>query len=313
MRSETRRLTEGAMASGIYAVLLLLSYYTPFGVVTTLLLPVPFVVYAARHRIGDVVVMAAVCTLLTVLLTGVASLFLPLWSSLTGGTMGVVYRQRREAYWAFSAGMIATLVSFLLFLVVMNFLFSVNLLTEMRRLMEESLQMSQSLLQRVGLEAPENPLLAQLPDMFVALFPFLLFFSAATASLLVHWLGGTILRRLGTPVPRLPAFHTWRFPRLLLYLYLPVLLYMFVPAESRWAPLEPVLMNLQPAFEVLFVLQGLSFIFFLTEIGKWPKSVRIIAVVGLFLPPFSLLFSLAFSILGIVDVGFPLRERLRSS
>jgi len=51
----------------------------------------------------------------------------------------------------------------------------------------------------------------------------------------------------------------------------------------------------------------------LTEIGKWPKSVRIIAVVGLFLPPFSLLFSLAFSILGIVDVGFPLRERLRSS
>ena len=301
------------MASGIYAILLLLSHYTPLGTVTTLLLPVPFLVYAARHRAGDLAAVAGVCTLLTLLLTGVASLFLPIWSGLTGGVMGAIYRRRHEAYLAFSAGMIATLLSFLVLLALLNVLFSVNLLAEMRLLMEESVRLSQSLLGSVGLGSPENPFLEQLPEMFVRMFPFLLFFSAAAISLLVHWIGGTILRRLGTPAPRLPAFHSWRFPRLLLFIYLPVLLYMMIPAESRWAPLEPVLFNLQPAFEVLFIIQGLSFVFFLTEGGKLHKSFRVIAVVGLLLPPFSLLFSFALSILGIVDVGFPLRERISSS
>ncbi len=302
------------MASGIYAVLLLLSFYTPLGTVTTLLLPVPFVVYAARHRVGDLVAMVGVSTLLTLLLTGVASLFLPLWAGLTGGAMGIMYQKKRqEAYWAFSAGMLATLFSFLVLLILLNVLFSVNLLTEMRLLMEESIRLSRSLLDSVGLESPEVSFFDQLPDLFVRMFPFLLFFSAATISLLVHWIGGTILRRLGTSAPRLPAFHTWRFPRLLLFLYLPVLLYMLIPAESRWEPLEPVLLNLQPAFEVLFVIQGLSFVFFLIETKKWPKSLRVIAVIGLLLPPFSLLFTMAFSILGIVDVGFPLRERISSS
>jgi len=301
------------MASGIYAILLLLSHYTPLGTVTTLLLPVPFLVYAARHRAGDLAAVAGVCTLLTLLLTGVASLFLPIWSGLTGGVMGAIYRRRHEAYLAFSAGMIATLLSFLVLLALLNVLFSVNLLAEMRSLMEESLRMSQSLLGSMGIESTDDAVFHQLPDMFVRMFPFLLFIFAATVSFLVHWIGGTILRRLGTPAPRLPAFHTWRFPQILLFLYLPVLLYMMVPAESRWEPLEPVLMNLSPAFEVLFIIQGLSFVFFLCEHGKLHKSLRVVAVAGLLLPPFSLLFTLVLSILGIVDVGFPLRERILSS
>jgi len=309
---DTRRLTEGAMVSGIYAVLLLLSYFTPLGVVSTLVLPVPFLVYAARHRAGDLVAVVTVCTLLTVILVGLPSVFLPLWSGLTGGVMGTVYRLRREAYLAFSAGMVATLVSFLCMLVIMNLFFSVNMLQDLRQAMEESLRMTQSWLESMGLDVPENPQLAQLPDMLVRMFPFLLFFSSATVSLLTHWIGGTVLRRLGTSAPRLPAFHTWRFPRLLLFLYLPVLLYLLIPPSSRVAALEPVLINLQAAFEVLFIIQGLSFVFFLAKARNLHKSVPVLAVVGLILPPFSLLFSLVLSILGIVDVGFPLRERISS-
>ncbi len=301
------------MVSGIYAVLLFLSYYTPLGTVTAMLLPVPFLVYAARHRVGDVVAVIAVCTMLTLVLVGLPTLFLPLWAGLTGGVMGIFYQRRNEAYLAFSAGLVATLVSFLLMLILMNLLFSFNLLVEMRQLIEESLRMTQSWMGGLGLEIPEDPLLEQLPEMFVQMFPFLLFFSSAAISLLTHWVGGTILRRLGTPAPRLPAFHTWRFPRVLLFIYLPVLLYMLIPPSSRVAALEPILINLQPAFEILFIIQGLSFVFFLSKVRNLHKAIPVLAVVGLFLPPFSLLFSLVLSILGIVDVGFPLREQISSS
>ena len=68
-----------------------------------------------------------------------------------------------------------------------------------------------------------------------------------------------------------------------------------------------VISNLSFILQMLMVLQGVAFVFYLTHVKGYPKAVPIIVIVLMFLLPFILYIV---RILGIIDLGFDLRKRL---
>jgi uncharacterized protein YybS (DUF2232 family) len=68
-----------------------------------------------------------------------------------------------------------------------------------------------------------------------------------------------------------------------------------------------VIANLSFILQMLMVLQGLSFVFYITHVKGYPKAVPIVVIVLIFLLPFILYIV---RILGIIDLGFDLRKRL---
>lgn len=110
-------------------------------------------------------------------------------------------------------------------------------------------------------------------------------------------------------LPSFPPIRDWKMPRSFVWYYLIALFAdMLVPKETG-SFMATAIVNLVPLFMVAFAVQGISFLFFLGYIKRkmWIPWTGVAVVI--FISP---LFS-AFSLLGVFDTAFPIRDRFRKS
>lgn len=309
--NQSRRITEGALMLAIFMVLLLISVFVPFiSIVGMFLLPVPFVFYAAKHGWKPSLLMFVVALILTTIFATLLSLPLAVLMGFGGMTIGTAIHKKVSPYETLARGTLGFIVG-LLFIVVSSQVFlSVNFVDQFELIVEDSLEMSSEWMEQIGsgeqVEQMEEMLRLQM-EMFIDLLPVFLVSMAVILALLSQWIGYKFINRLEKKQLRFPPFRNLRFPTSLLWIYFFALLFSFFdldPSSIYYTAVQ----NLFVITGLIMTVQGFSFIFYYANHKKLSKAVPIFSIVLTILFPTFLLYFVR--ILGIIDIGFRLRDRL---
>ncbi|AZB41120.1 DUF2232 domain-containing protein [Bacillus sp. FJAT-42376] len=304
----TNALTEGAIMLALFAVAVLITITVPLlGMITSFALPIPFIIYALRHDARSSFLLFA-ASLPVVFITGsISALIAAAPTALTGMIMGTLYKKRGSAP-AVIGGTFAFLATILGSYVISVLFFQVNPLAEFKSMMTESIDMATSFMKTMGQSPDEEQmkLLRTQVDQFFNLLPTVLVMCSFFFSIVTHAIASPILKRLKLEVKPLKPFREWKLPKSIAWYYFAVILLSYLGFE-KGSYLNIAVTNLFFILMVLLIIQGLSFLFYYAYAKGIAKGIPIaVSIFSLFLP--FLLYPIQF--LGIIDIGFKLREKI---
>jgi uncharacterized protein YybS (DUF2232 family) len=291
------KVRDGVILCGVFTVLIA-SLFTPLSILTIWFLPLPFFLYTAKHSWPSAVPPAAVIGVLTLILLHPLWMIGVVFAAATGMVMGAFYRSSSSSGTdVVLAGLVAGAAVLLLGLAAAQYGFGV--LAEFQRLWQEQWDLAAEMVQNSVPDASVPPL----PPLAAVLPLFLAVLTVPTVLLSV-WAGRKLLIRFGFPDKRLPPFHRWRFPRSFLFYYLVSCVAALLFDAESWA--YSFFAGSFMILDILFAVQGLSFLSFLLHRKGMSRGWLWFAVLALFIPPAAFLLL----VLGILDVGTRWRERL---
>jgi len=304
----SKEIAEGGLFSGIFAVLLILTLYTPLGLISIYLLPVPTIIFGYRNSSKGGLVVVLVNLLLGQLFAGIYGLFIGLVTGTVGLAMGVLYR-RNGSIFALIGGGLVTIVNLIFVLAISNFLFKVNIVENIKEYLLQSLNTIEAIIKSA------DPLLADqaftaYQDFFNTIeiiIPFMIITFSVLFTMINYSVSRMILNRLGTKIEGLPPFREWTLPKSVFYYYIITIIAMMTPLMEQ-AVFKTIFANLYPLLQILFIIQGLSFVFFYVFQKKKGKAWQVIASICAFIP----LLSQVIHLLGIFDLGLNLRKKLEA-
>lgn len=222
--------------------------------------------------------------------------------------MGIFLYNKKSAFAVLLGGSLANAVTLVSIYVVMIVFFGVdpvsflvNQLTEQINAMTDAMSF---MFQDQGMKQIE--LITQTLELIPMLTPMLIVAIGAMYALVIELVSTPILRRLGGHFPKWVPFRNWGFPKSIFWYYILTLLGVMFTSEESSGALYVVCINLYYMLELAMVIQGLSFIFFYFHSKKVHKSIPIlISIFGM------IIISPLISILGIIDIGFDLRKRMK--
>jgi uncharacterized protein YybS (DUF2232 family) len=293
---------------GIATVFLLLSILTPLSIITFSLLMIPVLVQYVKLDTKRFLLFYGVSLAIVYLITslimmgwvGVLLVSVSLFLLPPVIQMGNLYKKRAAARSVLTAGTVTLLAEMLLSLLV-SYAFGLNLIDKMKLFMMESLNTLPPQMQ--GVLAIDKDLLVQLMSQMLPLYMigFSLFLVVVT-----HWLTRKLLNRSGEMIPAFKPIRDWMLHRSLIWYYVVALFMEFFVHDTN-SIFFTILINLLPILTGLFAVQAIAFLFFVAHSNRWNRTLPFCGIVVLiFFPPAYFIFSL----LGVFDVAFPIRERV---
>ncbi|RST70982.1 DUF2232 domain-containing protein [Siminovitchia acidinfaciens] len=306
----TRMLTEGALMLGVFTVLLLLSVFVPMAMLATqFFLILPFLLYSSKYPIRNSIVLVVGAILMSMIAGTVLAAPIAILYGTTGTIMGYCIRTGKSKMVTYMASSLTFLGNVVLFYVIAAQLFGMNFLDELIRMFTTSVDQYAGLMKALG-QTPDPNVTKQLNDMiglFKTLAPSLLLGGAFVSVILFMVINFPIIKRFGVDVPKFPPFRTVKFPKSILWYYLITLVGTLFIKPEEGTFLHMAIINAAYILQILLLIQGLAFIFYYSHVKKWSKAIPIMATVMTLLLP--LFFSLV-RLLGIIDLGFDLRQRM---
>lgn len=310
--NQSKRLTEGALFSAIYIALMLVTFIPVLALIAIFLLPVPFVIYTSRHGAKSGALMSIVAIIFTALFFTIASVPLTILMALGGVLIGHAIYKKRSAYETLAYGTVGFIAGLLFTVIILQILFGINVMQQIESVATEEMQWYISIVEDIGVgtdtDVDIETVLSNQIQLFINLFPALLALTAIVIAFLSQWLSYKILNRIDKKEYYFPPFRDLKLPASIIWLYLIVIIASFFdlnPDGMMFIGVQNALMIL----EMLLAVQGFSFIFFFSYYKKWFKAIPIISIVITILFPIILLYFVR--ILGIIDIGLNLRERLK--
>ncbi|MFE5322311.1 DUF2232 domain-containing protein [Paenibacillus sp. NPDC056579] len=289
-------------------ILLLLSVITPLSIITFSLLMIPVVVQfvkldTKRFLLHYGVSLAIVYVLTSLFLVGWAGVLLVSMSLFFLPPviqMGNLYKKRAAARTVLTAGTVTLLAEMLLSLVV-SYMFGFNIIDKIKQFMTESINTLPDQLK--GMVALDQDVLVQLMSQMLPLY---MIGISLFLIVITHWLSRKILNRSGESIPAFKPIREWMLPRSFVWYYMIALFMEFFVKDTN-SMLFTILINLLPLLTAAFAIQALAFLFFVVHTNRWNRALPIGGIVLLFIfPPAYFIFSM----LGVFDVAFPIRERM---
>lgn len=308
--NNVHKLTEGAVFLAVFAVLLLITLYVPvIGTVSVFFLALPFIMFAAKSDRISAVVFLIGAVLLSLIIGSVLAIPLALTFGLTGSVIGDFIRENKSRASSFIAGTLVFLASMLLQYAVAVAFFKMNFIEEGIALIEESISMSKGIIEGMG-QNVDDTMMDQFSaglKMVETLTPSLFVMMSLISVFIIQLVSFPVAKRFGIEVESWKPFRELSLPKSILWYYLITIAasFIFNPAEGSYWFLA--LVNIAFILQLFMIIQGLAFIFFFSHLKGFPRAVPIIATVFTFLIPFLLYIV---RILGIIDLGFDLRQRL---
>ncbi|PLR94046.1 YybS family protein [Bacillus sp. T33-2] len=307
---EINRLTEGAVLLAAFAVFLLITLYIPaVGVVMNLFLSLPFILYSAKYGWKPTAVFTLGALLLSLVIGSLLAIPLTLAFGLTGIVMGSTIRIGKSRLQIYIAGSLAFLATMLIQYVVAVAFFQFNFIEQVMDMLQESVDLSISMLENIGQPANKR-VIAEFHntlELFETIMPSMFVLIAFTTVFLIQLVSFPILNRLGIKVVKWKPLREWTLPKSILWYYLiSMVASMFIqPAEGTYWYVA--LANLLYVLQILIILQGISFLFYVSYIKGYSMAIPVTGVILSLLIPFILYIV---RILGIIDLGFDLRKRI---
>ncbi|KKK36854.1 membrane protein [Mesobacillus campisalis] len=306
----TYKLTEGAILLAIFAVLLLISLYVPgLGLVATLFMPLPFMMFAAKNDGKSAAVFTVAAVLISLIFGTLLAIPLALAHGSTGAVMGYMISKGKGRLAIFVAGSLVFLVNTVLQYAAAVALFKINFIDEMLAAFRESISMSAGMMERMG-QTVDDGVMEQLEgtvELMETLMPSMFVLASFLIVFLVQLVSIPILKRFGIDVSRWKPFRELRLPKSVLWYYLFSLISSMLISPDTGGYWVWAVTNLLFVLQFLILLQGFSLIAYFYHVKGYSKAIFVVTVILALLIPILLYIV---RILGIIDLGFDLRKRL---
>ncbi|MCM3262054.1 YybS family protein [Paenibacillus lautus] len=287
----------------IVYLLLLLSLLTPFSIVTAFLLVLPVAILFTALNTKSFI-MHVVPVWLIALLIHPIYLLLAIYFAIPGIVMGYLYRKRKAAMQVLKYGMAVMLVELLVLLMISTAFFQLNL----SEYVDEIVKMTTAPLTEMGVEGGlggqflGTELDTQLiKDQTMRLVPFAMIISSFLMTVVTHALARPTLNSMGLSVPRLKPAREWMLPRSLIWYYLLIFFINIATVNSDNTFMKMIVANATPLLQICFMIQALSFFYYLAHERKWHPIAPLLTAIPIVLFPPAM-------IIGILDLAFPLRQ-----
>jgi len=309
--NQSRKITDGALLTAVYVVLLLLVIFIPFFIsFGVFILSIPFIIYAAKYNWKPSLIMFSVAILLSFVFATIVSLPLTLLAGIGGIAIGSTMSMNLSAYEVWARGTLGFIVGFVLVVLILQFVLNINIYAEMDIIIEESINMMKTIIDQFDFGAEvENQIVMFEEQMYT--FKDLLPSSIALVSILFaflsQWISYKIINKMENRNLSFPPFKNFNLPVAVLWIYFFALILSFIDLNHDDG-LYLVILNIIALTIVLIAIQGFSFVFFYADLKNLHKAIPIMVVVLTLLLPFLFLFIIR--IIGIIDLGFSLKSRL---
>ncbi|MFT4414570.1 YybS family protein [Fredinandcohnia humi] len=302
----TKIITEGAMLLAVYSILLLVSLYVPIiGMVLGFLLPIPFILFTVKYQVKQTILFMVIGLFLSGLLGSIMGVTYAITFGITGIVLGELVKRKRTGIELFLGASLSYLSTILLLYIATITILQIDVIALLTESSRESFEMAKSMMEATGTPANAQTF-AQLKaalDMTQYMIPSLFVFLAMLLAFITVLSIYPILKRLRVQMNPFPPFREVTFPKSILWYYLLILLFSFMEIEEGTFAYSAFL-NFFFILQLFIVIQGISFIHFFCYQKKIPKAIPVILTI---LTPFLLYI---IRILGIIDLGFQLRERV---
>lgn len=309
--TKSNKITEGALLTSAYIILILMTAFIPLlGTFTFFALPIPFIIYTARHNWQPALMMFIAAMVLSLIFATLFSLPMTLLMAFGGIMIGKAIYDKRSAYETWARGAVGFIFGLVIVFIMIEFVFQINIFAEMDKVIAESMNLMQSISNQVGLDNEIDEQMKLLEDqmhLFKDLIPASMALISILMAFIAQWLSYKIINRLEQRKLYFPKFTAFNLPVSVVWIYFIFLVVLFF-VEDDGGSLYIVVMNVVLLLMMLLVIQGFSFIFFFANYKKVSKAIPIIIVVITLLIPGILL--LIVRILGIVDLGYGLKRRI---
>jgi len=314
--NRTREVVESSLLVALAVVLFLASYVLPVvGMVFALVCPAPLVVLGLRHSLGRAVLGVLVASFLVSALTGVTGgLFFLLGFGMLGVGLGFFARRLDSSVEILLYGVLVSLAGKLILMVLIAKITGINPLGldsgDVNAVMGNVLAVYERLgMSKEALGIAEEQIRSTL-NLLPFVFPALLTMASALDSFLSYVISRAVMKRIGKGVlPPIPAFSYWRFPKNLFWALLVAVLFSMASYIENIPEIIPRIgMNLRILVMILFYLQGLAVAW---AYMRHKGTGRVLRYTGVVLSLFVPLLTQVILLLGIIDMWFDLRSRMR--
>ncbi|RXJ02825.1 DUF2232 domain-containing protein [Anaerobacillus alkaliphilus] len=307
----TKVMTEGAIFAAIFAILAFATVVLPIlASVLIWILPLPFIVYTVRNGWKPGLMLWVVASFVSFIIGGFVLLTSAIMFGSSGIVVGELYRRKKSAFTVLLGGSLAYIANLILSFIVSIVVFDLNPIKVIQELMLESVQTAEAMLVAIG-QDPRTQLepLLDFIERIIFLAPSLIITTGVFYALFIQLIAYAVLKRLRIKVAHFKPFREWGFPKSFLWYYLIASIFILVGLEEGTA-LYLVMWNLFPLLEIAMTIQGLAVVFFYIHAKGFHKSISVIVIIVTFFLPFLLYI---YRILGIIDLGFELRKRIKNS
>ncbi|MBD3861133.1 YybS family protein [Bacillus sp. 28A-2] len=309
---QTKALVEGAIMISIFSVMTLFYLYVPLlSIIFFLAAPIPIILYTIRHGLKKGIAAGAIGIVISFLIGSINGLLSAPMLIAVGIGMGVFYSRRQPGN-AIITGALIYLFSFLISFVVSVQLFEIDIMGIAKESIEQIIPMVESALKQSGASeqdiAKQLKQFTELQNTALSALPVALLILVTLMAFVNHWFVQPLIKRFVKDMPALKKFKDMRLPKSMVWYYLLTLLLMLIQSEKG----SFLWLVQTSAFQILFILmliQGLSFIFYYCHEKNISKVVPIFAIV------LSVLYSpigVIVRIIGIADIGFDLRDKVKN-
>lgn len=309
-----RILTEGAVLLAAFIVLLMLTIYVPLiGIILNLMLPLPFILFAAKHDWKSTVVFVIASLLLSLIAGAIFSFPLIIPYSITGAVMGYLIQKNRSRTIILLTCSIVFLLNLVVLYAVTAAVFHFNFIDEMIKMFKDDLSKTANIMKSLGQQKKTQQTIKQFEtalDLIRTLVPSLFVLLSLTYVFIIQLVSLPFLKRFKINVANWKPFREISLPKSLLWYYLVISLIGMLVHPQAGTYWSTAIINLNYILMMLMFFQGLSFIYYFFYQRNASKSFPIIITVMIFLLP-TLLFYVVV-ILGIIDLGFGLRVRFKN-
>ncbi|WP_082232013.1 YybS family protein [Halobacillus massiliensis] len=309
--NDTRKITEGALMTGAYLLLLLIILFTPIvGSFLIFVLPIPFIFYSYRHgfKVGMLMMVAAI--VFTLVFATVFSLPATLMAGIGGLFVGEAMHKKRSAYETWASGSLGFIIGLVSVFLITQLLFGMNWMDEIQTALDESFSMAENMMGAFGSSEEVQQQLTGMEEQIRALpdyLPSILAIMGILIAFISQWVSYKVINRVEGKKFYFPSFRHYNLPVSVLWYYFFALIFSYVFAESNniW---YLAAINVYTLTGVFLVLQGFAFLFYYVHIKGQSKALPIVVIAGSLLFPTIVMYLIR--ILGIIDIGFSLRQRL---
>ena len=302
-------ITEGAILLALYLVLMLFARYVPIlGTIVLFVLPLPFIIFTIRHGIRLTFLLIFAGSILSILFGSIFSIATAVTFGLSGLIMGYFYK-RKQTLGVLVGGSIAYTFSLIVLYIGAKVFMNIDFIQDSISILEQSLQQSRNIFESFTTEDQISAQFAQFEqglELMVQLVPTIFVTISMISAVITHLLAMPILKRLRFDLAPLKPFRDWKLPQSIVWYYLIVSILLMMNLDTDTFLFTAVI-NLYFILQFFVLLQGYSFAFYFSYIKGWSKAVPISILIGSFLIPILLYL---IRILGIIDLGFPLRGKI---
>lgn len=311
MKQKTSAMVEAGILSAIAIVFAMISMYVPvIGMFINFIWSLPIAICGARNGLRwSIMTLIVAGSIISILISPIHALSLVAVFGILGVVLGECLKRKLEPMRIMGFGSIAAFISLMLSLLISFFLMGINPLEMFFNTFDKAIVDSVEFYKSQGMSAEQiEEATKSTKDLFrmvKVIMPGAFIVCAPLITLVNYLASKAVLGKLGEHFAGFPPFTRWDLPRWTLIPYGVSLLLVTQYLDRPEHILYTIGVNIQMMTSLVFVLQGISLIYWFVEHNNKPKWWRNVAIALIFLNQF---VSQVICLLGAFDLVFDFRK-----